>query len=242
MKKRFLTQKIGLIAGACLAISTLPAQANLLFNLSLDTSQLSTLHPGASFAVDFQLNDNNTPSDDNNTIIINNFSFGGGAAAGTPTYYCTSFPFPSGGSCTGVSGNLTTGITLQDKETLNEFFQEFTPGSLLSFNVDLTTNVDAGSTPDRFAFALADVANTFFDVFAVIDIDSPSPSIQTFSISGNGVTLTPIVQSSQTVPEPATGLLLLTGLLTLMGCGLHYSPNSTHCKNSSCLRTLKSSK
>jgi len=96
------------------------------------------------------------------------------------------------------------------------------PGGLLSFDVDLTTNVDTGPTPDQFAFALADVANSFFDVFAIVDIDSPSPSIQTFSIFGNGVTLTPTVQSLQTVPEPATGLLLLTGLLALMGYGLLY--------------------
>lgn len=213
MKKRFLTQKIGSIAGACLAISTFPAQANLLFNLSLDTSQLSILHPGASFAVDFQLNDNNTPSDDNNIAIINNFSFGGGAATSSPTYYCTTFP--TGGSCAGVSGDLIAGITLQDKETLNEFFQEFTAGNRLSFDVNLTTNVDAGPTPDQFAFALADVANSFFDVFAIVDIDSPSPSIQTFSISGNGVTLTPTVQPLQAMPEPATGLLFMAGLLGL---------------------------
>jgi hypothetical protein len=58
------------------------------------------------------LNDNNIPSDDN-TAIINNFSFGGGAATGSPTYYCTTFP--TGGSGAGVSGDLTAGITLQDK-------------------------------------------------------------------------------------------------------------------------------
>jgi hypothetical protein len=39
----------------------------------------------------------------------------------------------------------------------DEFTQAFTPGSspgsLLSYNVDLTTNVDAGGTPDEFSAA-----------------------------------------------------------------------------------------
>ena len=41
---------------------------------------------------------------------------------------------------------------------------------MLSFDVNLTTNVDPGPTPDQFTFALADVANSFFDVFAIVDI------------------------------------------------------------------------
>ena len=54
----------------------------------------------------------------------------------------------------GASGDLGTSVTLTDSDFLNEFTQDFTPGSLLEYDVNLTTNVDTGFTPDAFSFAL----------------------------------------------------------------------------------------
>lgn len=216
MKKSAAINMLGLLLGTGLAFSPMLAEAGLLFNVSLDTSQLSTLYGSpSSYAIDFQLNDSGS-GDGNNTAILSNFQFGaGGAATGTPTAFCSSFP--GGGVCSGVSGNLSTGVTLSDAEFLNEFLQEFTPGDLLSFDVNLTTNVDAGSTPDLFSFALTDgTASSFFDVFVTLDINSPSPRIVTPTVSRNDSTLTAVIQPLTTdVPEPQILGLLLSGLALL---------------------------
>ncbi|MBK8752896.1 MAG: NF038129 family PEP-CTERM protein [Candidatus Competibacteraceae bacterium] len=219
MKKSAVMNTLGLLLGTGLAFSPILVEAGLLFNVSLDTSQLSTLYGSpSSYAIDFQLNDSGS-GDGNNTAILSNFQFGvGGTATGTPTAFCSSFPV--GGACSGfgVGSNLSSEVTLSDAEFLNEFLQEFTPGDLLSFDVSLTTNVDAGSTPDQFSFALTDgTASSFFDFFVTLDIDSSSPQIVTPSISGNGVTLTAVITPLTTgsVPEPATLALIGVGLIGL---------------------------
>jgi hypothetical protein len=70
--------------------------------------------------------------------------------------------------------------------------------------------MDAGLIPDKFIFASTEpVVFSFFDVFVELDIDAMNPIVQVSSVEGNGVILTPIVQS---VPEPMTLALLLWGL------------------------------
>jgi hypothetical protein len=184
------------------------AQADTAFKVSLNTSELSVLHPGASFALDFQLNDGSGSGDGNNTATLSNFLFGGGSASGIPDLFG------------GASGNLSTTVALIDSSFLNEFTQGFTPGTILSFDVDLTTNLDAGPIPDKFIFAITEpVAFSFFDVFVELDIDSANPIVQVSSVVGNGVILTPVVQNTRPVPEPGSALLLVVGLIGLVGGG-----------------------
>jgi hypothetical protein len=47
-------------------------------------------------------------------------------------------------------------------ETVNEFSQYFTPGNMLTFELDLTNNPQPGGTPDEFTFQLID--NTLDEV------------------------------------------------------------------------------
>lgn len=216
MKKSVVMNTLGLLLGTGLAFSPILVKASLLFNVSLDTSQLSTLYGSPSYFIDFQFGDGDASEIGNNTVMLSNFQFGaGGAAIGTPTEFCTSSP--AGGDCSGISGDLSKGVTLSDAEFLNEFLQEFTPGDLLSFDVNLTTNVDAGLTPDLFSFALTDgIASSFFDVFVTLDIDSSSPQIVTPTVSRNDSTLTAVIQPLTTnVPEPQILGLLLSGLALL---------------------------
>lgn len=223
MKKSAVMNTLGLLLGAGLAFSPILVEAGLLFNVSLDTSQLSTLYGSSSYAIDFQLSDGDNIETENNTAVLSNFQFGGGTAIGTPTEFCSS---PVVGDCLGISGDLSSGVTFSDKEFLNEFLQEFTPGNLLSFDVSLTTNVDAEPTPDKFSFVLTDgTASNFFDFFVDLDIDS-SLQIVTPSISGNGVTLTAVIQPITTgsIPEPETLGLLLGGLALLGWKRRHRAP------------------
>jgi hypothetical protein len=82
---------------------------------------------------------------------------------------------------------LVSGRHCQDSDFFNQFIQEFTPGSTLSFDVQMTTNVDAGPTPDAFSFAILDRTlaeiPTFglADAFLFVDINSPTPTVQAFA-------------------------------------------------------------
>jgi hypothetical protein len=196
--KKYLIAFVSLVFGIYCLWGASPALADTAFHVSLNTSQLSVLHPGSSFALDFQLNDGSGTLDGNNTATLTNFSFGGGSASGSPDLFG------------GASGSLSASVALIDSSFLNEFMQGFTPGTILSFDVGLTTNLDAGPIPDKFIFAITEpVVLSFFDVFVELDIDSANPIVQVSSVEGNGVILTPVVQS---VPEPMTLSLLLWGL------------------------------
>lgn len=180
-----------------------PAWANIAFHVSVDTNGLVG-SSSAPFTIDFQLNDGGVPN--NNSASIAAITFGGGAATGAPTL--------SGGA----TGSLTTGVSLADSSPFNEFDQTFTPGSTLGFDVNLTTNVDAGPTPDQFSFAILDKnqaelgttdpssANTI----VTVNLDSANPTIQHYASNPptfGAVTITPI-------PEPATvSLMVMSGLV-----------------------------
>jgi hypothetical protein len=111
----------------------------------MDTSPLMGSPPPGPFYIDFQLNDGRGIGDANNMVAIGNFQFDGGNPMGNP------LP-PIGGAM----GDLSSSVTITDSSFLNEFTQQFNPGSIFSFRVDLTTNVDTGQTPDAFSFAILD--------------------------------------------------------------------------------------
>jgi len=139
------------------------------------------------FSLDFQLNDGSGTNDGNNTAKLSNFNFGSGTATGAASSF------------------------------VNELYQSFTPGNTLKFDVSLTGNADAGSTPDEFSFAILN--SSFVEIpttgaanaFLIADINPQGITIQTFAgaqpYAGIGA---PTVSS--TVPEP--------GLLAMLGAGL----------------------
>jgi hypothetical protein len=198
-----------LAIAACIATSA--SQASLIFHVVLDTTPLIG-HPAGPFSLEFQLNDGSGTNDGNNTALLSDFDFHGGSPVGMATLIG------------GASGDLSSHVVIGDSDFLNEFFQEFVPGPLVSFTVELSLNVDAGPQPDQFSFAILDCTLVEIptqgpaDALIVTDITA-APVVQTFagdagrptSCSGD-----PIFLQAPRIAEPAPTALLLIALFALI--------------------------
>lgn len=190
-----------LLLAAGLFLSSAAAHAAV-YRVTIDTSTLAATGNGP-FALDFQFNGGDTPG--NNTAVISSFTFGGGSALAGTNVATTS----------DVSGTLATTVTLANTLPFNEFYQQFNPGGLVQFDINVTQNLD-GVTPDSFAFAILD--KDFFN----IDTTGSGDNLVTFNIDTAG-TLTVNTSQGQgvysgvtvnvsAVPEPSTALIgLLAG-------------------------------
>ncbi len=192
--------------------------ANVVYTVNLDTSPLMSV--AGDYALAFQLNDGSGAGDANNTVTLSNFNFGGGSAAGCPV------------NCTllgGASGDATTTVNLTDSSFFNSLAQRFTPGSGLSFKVDLATNLDAGGVADFFGFSILLDGSAIptqdplgADTLLAVDIDTSNPLLVPFATAaGSPAALTaPTVALAPPpgqIPEPGSLLLMGIGLMSLAG-------------------------
>jgi hypothetical protein len=213
------------LAAAAWALAPSPSRAGMItYTVTFpDTTSLENQPGRGPYYLDFQFNDGSgAGGDGNNTVIISRLSLGGGALVGTGV--------PSGGT----TGDLSFAVTITDSTFFNDFNQQFTPGSSLSFQVSLTQIVgpgedpSAGGVPDEFTFAIqytdpltgqTDIPTTNFNAaFATIDVTSPAltvtPSGSDVS-SGFDVPAPGVTPSATAVPEPTSLSLALLGLAVL---------------------------
>jgi len=174
--------------------------AGISVNVSINTSGLPT-GPGSEIV--FIFTDGSGLGDANNTATLTNFALGGGTLGISST---------SGGA----SGDMSSTVSLTDSSLLNFFAETFSAGTSVSFLLNLTTNVDAGGTPDQFSIEIIDPNGNFFspqdpagDLLA-INLDSASPSTSTQSSLVTVSTPGPVG-----TPEPATIFLLAAGLAAI---------------------------
>ncbi|HEY9154117.1 MAG TPA: NF038129 family PEP-CTERM protein [Opitutaceae bacterium] len=203
MKTKTFFCSLALLAG--IATATV-SKGQLQVRVNVDTHSLIG-NPAGPYSLDFQLNDGSGWGDANNTASLSGFKFGSGGAAG------------SGSSFGGAGGDLGSNVWLTDSSPFNEFYQGFTPGSWLSFDLSLTTNVDGGGTPDAFSFAILDGAlmnlptqSPGSDAFLAINIDSATPWVSTYSSVDGLITVT-----ATPVPEAASYGFCAAGLLAMAG-------------------------
>lgn len=201
MKRRSFFRIIGLMLGLVIWFAPVLGHATFSADVTLNTSSL--IGSPATVVFDF-IDGDNTPD---NSATISNFVFGSGSPAGNIITTGNAF------------GNLASTVSLNDGQFFNEFTENFTPGSLLSFRVDLTTNF-AGGTPDSFTFSLLDSSGnpiptsdpTGANALLAIDLGSTT-SPQTY---GNGSMGPPTVSQAAATPVPPTILLLGSGLAGML--------------------------
>ena len=154
-----------------------------------------------------------------NQVSLSAFDFGGGSAvAGSQD--CT---FGGSFSGLGCSGDLTSGVTLDDVDVAAFFTQRFEAGSTLSFLLTSTNNY-TGPVPDQFAFYLCDatISACYSDdaggAMLLLDLVggtlSPS-SFVPFGASGQGLDAPTVTAAPVAVPEPGTLLLVFSGGLSV---------------------------
>jgi len=192
----------GLVLVACVA----PAKADST-TVTLNTSTLS----GTQVVV-FQFSDGDGLVD--NSLTLSDFNFGGGSAVGLPDF----------GGTTGVSGDLVSGISMDDSSGfLTLFVQDFDPGSSLSFLLNTTDNF-AGGSPDVFAMSVCDTSfNCYSDdtntgALLVLSLNGGTLSASDFTLNGASAQglPAPVLGGATGVPEPSSLLLLASGLAALL--------------------------
>ena len=200
------------LLATCLLLAGSVCNASLVFTIIVDTDALIG-HPAEPFYAEFQLNDGSGTGNGNNTALLGPFDFAGGAPVGAPILIG------------GASGDLSSHVVLSDDDFLNEFIQEFTPGPLLTFDVELSTVVETGPQPDQFSFAILDCNLIEIptlgpaDALVIVDITAnPSPrgfdgDLDRPSACGGGSIPISVIEPS--VPEPTTLALILAGVVAM---------------------------
>jgi len=177
--------------------------AGPIYSVTLDTSNLS---PAGTYFLGFQFGGGTVLGD--NLVSLGNFTFGGGSASGVP--------FILGGA----SGSLASGVTITNSDDPNILAEQFTPGSVLQFDLTFTTNF-SGGTPHQFVWSILDdsftpiptTSNDPLSPVLTFIVDSANPTISTYgAFFGNQFPVVTLQGQGTTTPEPGTWLLTGLGL------------------------------
>jgi hypothetical protein len=163
--------------------------------VTIDTSALANSGNGP-YTLDMQFIEGDGGGSGSNMITLSNFSLGGGAIV---------TPAVSSIGGVNVSSNPLS-IVLVDSSFFQDVQLTFTPGSVLSFQFDSTSNVDAVA-PDTFTLAILDDTGTEIPtnnpngLNSFLEVDLPTMGSGTqvtgsATVSGNGVAATTAVVPS----------------------------------------------
>src|SRR6185312_2906031 len=163
-----------------LAAANLSASTTL--GVTVNTSALAADVSGQPFSLAFELVDGGGVGNGNNAAVLSNFDFGGGTAL-----------FPASIFGNGVMGDATQSVQLTDIDSFEYFEQGFIPGSSLSFNLDLTSNLEDGPVQDELVFWILDntetplitSANDGLNELASFTVSSPGPRISVADTIGS---------------------------------------------------------
>ncbi len=183
------------------------ANAALAAPIYLVTMNTSTIAPGTTGSLDFQFDPGPLVTQPA-TVQITNFM--GGSFVGLPQTI---------GAVTG--GPLPAAVTLTNTNQLNDYFQSFTFGSSLSFDVSFSG--PAVVSPNGIATSTSEfVFSTFSDQNGTVPVLTPDPNgvAATVVVNLNGSltpsSISPDVQV-QVTPEPGT-LWMFSAALAVLGC------------------------
>jgi len=190
-----------------LSAATLAVADPITYNITVDSSSIA----GTTGSLDFQFNPGPLMTQAASLQILDFSS--NGSLAGSP-------------SLTGdVSGALPATLTFDNGTQYNDYFEDFTYGTTLSFEVSLygpaLSSPDGESTSGSvFAFSMfSDPAGTI----PALTTDTADGFAATVDVNLDGTTTVTdpstqtTVDSSTVVPEPSSLLLLATGLSGLAG-------------------------
>ena len=211
------TFKFALLLGACALLASQTVNAQLLYHVTVQTSALNlpAVSGNAPFSVDLQLNYGGGLAE---TATVSNVSFTGGGSADESSVFL---------SGPGVTGSLASSVTFTANSTtaFNDFGEDITPGSTLSFDLLLSNNASAGS-PSGFIFSILDQAfnpittTDTLGSLATFQIDgeevAPANRIEVFTYAGTG-DYSGVTISVQQVPEPSAWALLIVGGAAILG-------------------------
>ena len=192
-----------------LLVSLTPTSYAGSFHVEISTVDLgqSPANANSPFYLNFQFNDGGVLG--NNSANITNFSFAGGSASGSPIY-------------SGSVGDLSSNVRFNNSSPFEEFFQSFTPGATIGFDVFLTQNVD-GITPDSFFVSILDKnllnipTSGLGDSLVQIDLNSSGPLTVNLG-AGTGL-YAGVTASAVAVPEPGSIGMLGMGIACIVGYG-----------------------
>lgn len=201
--RRTLMLRLCLTCAALLVLGSAAQTARAdSFTVFVNTSSIATQNG----FLDFQFNPGSTTSRPS-TALVTGFTSVGGVLGSATTEG-------------DVSGALPNPVTIQNSTQFNDLFQAFQFGTSFSFNVNLSVT-NPGTTGDASVFTLSLfgsdeqtplLSNDEFGRLLAIQLNpNGSTSVQTFGNSPGVITVTPQAPVA-TVPEPATLVLLGTGL------------------------------
>jgi hypothetical protein len=199
---------IAMIMPTALMLAAAACRADEVFDVSLDTSPISGT---TEEQLVFELIDGDGVAD--NSVSLTNFNLGGGTPAAPADYLGTS----------GVSGDLSSGVTMNDSGGVALFSQLVNFGSSLTFLLT-TTNVFSAGGPAPDALSMSVYTSGFSACYsddnscALLRLDLTGQPLTPSSFTLNGATAqglpAPVVTTAN-VPEPASLLLVVSALFAL---------------------------